>query len=462
MERRLAPFAVHAVPPVGAGPDSADERQACQAEAGLGTARGSRIDLSHVRIHADAAAASSASARGAIAYTEGSHVAFGAGAFQPSTRAGQDLLAHELTHVLQQQAHPGRHVVQRQAGGGGAPGPAAGPSAEMLRQIARTLRDAMAGLGTDESAIFAALTGRTQAELADIRTAYHALTGRDLEADLRDELSRGELVRALRLLNQGVLLPEDEIYLAIEGLGTDEETIFRVLESLRGNAAGLRQLAADYERKYGDLIGDLRSDLSAEEYERARAILVPAVPDAQTDDCTPQHRNDVRAAHARAMELLRNAIAASGNAADPVVQAAARDHFGITLPATTSDDLKNWARVRFALSSMLVADRDAVYECEPSQSFFDGACLSGNIAVALANIHLCPLFWTTRTTVDQRAATFLHEWGHKFGRGVNRIFETYSWDRPAFTTAPAETRITWPDSYRCYILDVVPGTGARC
>jgi hypothetical protein len=460
MERRLAPFAAHAVRPVGAGRDAADERQARQAEAGLGTARGSRIDLSHVRIHADAAATSSAGARGAIAYTEGSHVAFGAGAFQPSTRAGQDLLAHELTHVLQQQAHPRPGVVQRQAAGGAAPAPA-GASSERMVQIARSLHAAMEGLGTDESAIFAALTGRSLAELADIRTAYRSLTGRDLEADLRDELSGGDLVRAMRLLTQGVLLPEDEIYLAIEGWGTDEETIFRVLESLRGNAAGLQQLAADYASKYGDLIDDLRSDLSGEEYARARQILVPAIPDAETEDCTPQRRADVRAIHARAVEILRLAVAATGRGNDPGVQAAAHAHFGVTLPATTDADRRNWARVRFALSSMQVADTQAVYECEPAQTVWNGLCVQNNIAVSLWNIHLCPAFWTYYTTLDDRASVFIHEWGHKFATGVNRIFETYC-DGASFTTEPAEKRVTWPDSYAFFAVDVATGAPPKC
>src|ERR1044071_6860949 len=59
-------------------------------------------DFSHVRVHADAQAAASARSVSALAYTVGSHVVFGAGQFSPGTRAGQKLLAHELTHVVQQ------------------------------------------------------------------------------------------------------------------------------------------------------------------------------------------------------------------------------------------------------------------------------------------------------------------------------------------------------------------------
>lgn len=55
-----------------------------------------------VRVHSDAEAARSARSVNATAYTVGSHVVFGAGTYAPSTREGSYLLAHELTHVIQQ------------------------------------------------------------------------------------------------------------------------------------------------------------------------------------------------------------------------------------------------------------------------------------------------------------------------------------------------------------------------
>jgi hypothetical protein len=59
-------------------------------------------DFSRVRIHADRQAAESAEARGARAYTVGRDVVFGPGAYAPDTGDGARLLAHELTHVVQQ------------------------------------------------------------------------------------------------------------------------------------------------------------------------------------------------------------------------------------------------------------------------------------------------------------------------------------------------------------------------
>jgi hypothetical protein len=66
-------------------------------------------DFGGVRVHTDSHAAESAAAVGARAYTVGQDIVFGEGAFSPARRSGKELLAHELTHVVQQ------------GGGGGAP-----------------------------------------------------------------------------------------------------------------------------------------------------------------------------------------------------------------------------------------------------------------------------------------------------------------------------------------------------
>lgn len=59
-------------------------------------------DFSQVRVHTDARAAESARTVNALAYTVGRDVVFGKGQYVPTTIAGQRLLAHELTHVVQQ------------------------------------------------------------------------------------------------------------------------------------------------------------------------------------------------------------------------------------------------------------------------------------------------------------------------------------------------------------------------
>lgn len=61
-------------------------------------------DFSRVRVHHDAAAQHSARDVSAQAYTVGGDIVFGAGRFRPETHEGRLLLAHELTHVVQQSA----------------------------------------------------------------------------------------------------------------------------------------------------------------------------------------------------------------------------------------------------------------------------------------------------------------------------------------------------------------------
>lgn len=71
-----------------------------------------KFDFSKVRIHSDTQAAESAKQVGARAYTVGQHVVFGAGRYGARTETGNKLLAHELTHVVQQRADAsGRHEI---------------------------------------------------------------------------------------------------------------------------------------------------------------------------------------------------------------------------------------------------------------------------------------------------------------------------------------------------------------
>jgi hypothetical protein len=63
-------------------------------------------DFSRVRIHTDALAANVAYSLNARAFTLGHNLVFGAGEYAPTTDAGRRLLAHELTHVIQQGEAP--------------------------------------------------------------------------------------------------------------------------------------------------------------------------------------------------------------------------------------------------------------------------------------------------------------------------------------------------------------------
>ncbi len=56
-------------------------------------------DFSNVNIHTNS---NSATDVGALAYTQGNDIHFAPGQFKPDTKSGQELIGHELTHVVQQ------------------------------------------------------------------------------------------------------------------------------------------------------------------------------------------------------------------------------------------------------------------------------------------------------------------------------------------------------------------------
>ena len=61
-------------------------------------------DLDRVRIHTDSRANDLANALGARAFTVGNDIFFSKGSWEPDSAAGRSLIAHELTHVAQQEA----------------------------------------------------------------------------------------------------------------------------------------------------------------------------------------------------------------------------------------------------------------------------------------------------------------------------------------------------------------------
>jgi Domain of unknown function (DUF4157) len=120
-----APLAVNQALERGGQPLSAELRASMEARLG-GAVRASSGDLEReadapplatpgaaanfgrVRVHTDERAAASARQMDARAYTVGDDIVFGLGEYRPTTPEGRALLAHELTHVLQQRAMPGR------------------------------------------------------------------------------------------------------------------------------------------------------------------------------------------------------------------------------------------------------------------------------------------------------------------------------------------------------------------
>lgn len=91
-------------------------------------------DFGDVRVFTDESAQNSADGLHARAYTMGPNIVFGPGQYQPGTSAGQRLLAHELTHVVQQARFPAPAVAQTASLEVSQPGDAAETEAQSLAE----------------------------------------------------------------------------------------------------------------------------------------------------------------------------------------------------------------------------------------------------------------------------------------------------------------------------------------
>jgi Domain of unknown function (DUF4157) len=146
------------------------------------------FDFAAVRIHDDPRADESARARGALAYAEGRNLVFRAGAYAPGTQAGRRLLAHELTHVVQQvTAGPpaGEAQLEREAEAGSSTVSAA-PRDRILRQ----------GGGQSQDPV---TTARTAA-FVRCQNAYQQLAGIVVPGPHADERVREAQLRARALV----------------------------------------------------------------------------------------------------------------------------------------------------------------------------------------------------------------------------------------------------------------------
>ncbi|MET0576357.1 MAG: DUF4157 domain-containing protein [Mesorhizobium sp.] len=92
-------------------------------------------DLSAVRIHTGGQAADAATAINARAYTLGSDIAFASGEYAPSSPHGKRLIAHELTHVVQQRSNDNAPIRRTVAATTNCPANTAGAPADPVSEL---------------------------------------------------------------------------------------------------------------------------------------------------------------------------------------------------------------------------------------------------------------------------------------------------------------------------------------
>ena len=151
---------------------------------------------------------------------------------------------------------------------------------QLLQGRADAIFKACEGVGTDENTVFRSLSGLSQKQRTELNEMYQQKFGMSLEDQLRSEMSGPELDKALGLLHGNGGSPvkpsiesrADSIHKACEGLGTDEQTVFRNLSGM--SADERRELNEVYKQKFGmSLEEQLKSEMSGPELQRGLDLL---------------------------------------------------------------------------------------------------------------------------------------------------------------------------------------------
>lgn len=204
-------------------------------------------DFSQVRVHTGARATESARALDALAYTLGSDIVFNEGLYQPGTQAGDHLLAHELTHVVQQR-------------GGGHEG-------KTLRRKGGSFTGFWSKFGRSIASIF----GRGEGFSEETLQGYLQGLDKDgIEDDFDSDFKARAVVRAWRVGGSPYVLTEQRKALLIREMqkgatGDDDEmSILEILER-----------SYNFELSYifgagGVSVSDLNSDFHGDEWDRLK------------------------------------------------------------------------------------------------------------------------------------------------------------------------------------------------
>lgn len=123
------------------------------------------------------------------------------------------------------------------------------------------LRKAMKGSGTDEDAIIEVFGNRSMSQRQEIKTAYKTSVGKDLEDDLKSELTGNFEKVIVGLTTPFVLYDVQELKKAMKGAGTDEGCLIEILASRTPEE--IKNINITYRLKYDKpLEDDICSDTS--------------------------------------------------------------------------------------------------------------------------------------------------------------------------------------------------------
>jgi hypothetical protein len=183
-------------------------------------------DFSKVRVHSDERAGDSAVALDADAYTVGDHIAFAPGRFKPDSAPGRALIAHELTHVVQQSGTRGdavtvgeshathEHEAQSSARAAAEGRPVPHPSPDRSGVVRRSILGGIIGgiVGVVGGALLGSLLGPVGAIVGGILGGFAGTALGDVATSNARPLSSTEKMEATKVF--GTSLDLDEVTVA--------------------------------------------------------------------------------------------------------------------------------------------------------------------------------------------------------------------------------------------------------
>ncbi|MEO6422899.1 MAG: DUF4157 domain-containing protein, partial [Candidatus Nitrotoga sp.] len=289
-------------------------------------------DFSQVRVHTDGFAEQSAQEVHAHAYTVGHNMVFGAGRYEPGSQVGRRLIAHELTHVVQQLGADEMNVGQSNYKRGSSPvAPMMHPPVSVaLRGVAASVLDLQRAAGN--RTVRAPLNGSSGGGL--------------LQREPDDPLKQG-LDEARRILREADEVAKD---LLEEVNGGRMLGKVRIDSATRRLKQKLRNLAhrsphsvmdteADKATRLLDQIEELERKVIKRRIERERVIGA-----AKTKE---RAEKNWRAAKEKADKKAEHAAGMSGEAATKAEKFAAKS----TNRSTAGADLPHTTRIRATATS---------------------------------------------------------------------------------------------------------------
>ena len=140
-------------------------------------------------------------------------------------------------------------------------------------EMYKSMHGGLTGWGTDEKSLFKTLEGKTPEQLNSLRAAYKDHYKKDLDADIKSELSGTDLTRAEALFKGNENASSaDALKTAMKGMGTDEQSIYQTLQGKDKDQ--IEAIKTEYKQRHGkELTEDLRSEMKGDELKKAQALL---------------------------------------------------------------------------------------------------------------------------------------------------------------------------------------------